>query len=81
MSDAIRVCGLSQADLRRGLLNLVTQEGTTVFLTTHNLSEAEAICQRVAVIRSGQELAEGHPRQLRAGMSLEESFLAMMEEG
>ena len=52
--------------LRDDLTRLVQREGLTVFLTTHNLPEAEKMCQRVAVIRAGKLLAEGRPDELRA---------------
>ncbi len=45
---------------------LAAREGLTVFLTTHNLTEAEKVCGRVAVIRRGRLLAVGHPDELRA---------------
>ena len=51
--------------LRDELASVVRREGVTVFLTTHNLSEAEKLCSRVAVIRQGRLLAEGPPDQLR----------------
>jgi len=54
------------ASLREELASVVRREGVTVFLTTHNLSEAEKLCSRVAVIRQGRLLAEGPPDQLRA---------------
>jgi ABC-2 type transport system ATP-binding protein len=38
----------------------------TVFLTTHNLAEAEKLCQQVAVVRDGKLLAVGSLDQLRA---------------
>ncbi len=47
--------------LRRDLTTLVAHEGVTVFLTTHNLPEAEAICDRVGVIRQGRLLAVDSP--------------------
>ena len=53
-------------DLREELMTLVHREGVTVFLTTHNLTEAERLCSRVAVIRQGRLLAHGHPDELRA---------------
>ena len=52
--------------LREELMTLVRREGVTVFLTTHNLTEAERLCSRVAVIRQGRLLAHGHPDELRA---------------
>ena len=53
--------------LRRELLSLAREEGVTVFLTTHNLLEAERVCDRVAVIRQGRLLAEGPPESIRTG--------------
>jgi ABC-2 type transport system ATP-binding protein len=37
---------------------------TTIFLTTHYLEEADALSDRLAIIDSGQIVAEGTPRQL-----------------
>jgi len=57
---------VAAAGLREELASVVRREGVTVFLTTHNLSEAEKLCSRVAVIRQGRLLAEGPPAQLRS---------------
>jgi ABC-2 type transport system ATP-binding protein len=51
--------------LREDIQNLARREGTTVFLTTHNLAEAEKICDEVGVIRQGQLIALGTPADLR----------------
>jgi ABC-2 type transport system ATP-binding protein len=55
---------VASAALREDLRNLTESEGTTVFLTTHNLAEAEQICTQVAVIRKGKLLAKGDPKDL-----------------
>ena len=60
---------VSATALREDLASLVSREGVTVFLTTHNMSEAEKLCSRVAVIRQGKLLAEGHPDELRTQTS------------
>jgi ABC-2 type transport system ATP-binding protein len=52
--------------LRDDLASLAEGQGVTVFLTTHNLVEAERLCSQVAVIRQGKMLAVGHPDELRA---------------
>jgi len=52
--------------LREDIQNLARREGTTVFLTTHNLAEAEKICDWVGVIRQGQLIALNTPAELRA---------------
>lgn len=60
---------VASAALRADLEGLVAREGTTVFLTTHHLAEAERLCSLVAVIRAGKLLAVGHPDELRARSS------------
>ena len=54
------------ADLRDDLAALAADEGVTIFLTTHNMTEAERLCSQVAVIRDGKLLAVDHPDGLRA---------------
>jgi ABC-2 type transport system ATP-binding protein len=39
--------------------------GVTVFLTTHYLDEADALCDRVMIIDDGTIVAEGSPRELK----------------
>ncbi len=41
------------------------EEGMTVFLTTHYLEEADALCDRVAIIDHGRVVAEGTPTDLK----------------
>ena len=50
---------------REDLHDLVRKSGVTVFLTTHNLNEAERLCDRVGVLREGKLLAIGSPDELR----------------
>lgn len=52
--------------VREDLRALAGHQGVTVFLTTHNMSEAERLCQTVAVIREGKLVAMGSPDELRA---------------
>jgi ABC-2 type transport system ATP-binding protein len=44
--------------------NLARREGCTVFLCTHNLVEAQRLCDRVAVMEQGQLVALGTPADL-----------------
>ncbi len=55
---------LAAAALRDDLLRLVREQGVTVFLTTHNLAEAEKICDWLGVIREGHLLKMGRPQEL-----------------
>jgi len=52
--------------VRNDLATLAAREGITIFLTTHNMAEAEKLCAEVAVIRSGKLLGVGQPDRLRA---------------
>ena len=41
--------------------------GTTIFLTTHYLEEADALCDRIFIIDHGVIVAEGTPDELKRG--------------
>jgi ABC-2 type transport system ATP-binding protein len=55
-------------ELRTTIASL-TQSGKTVLLTTHYMFEADTLCDRVAVISRGRIVAEGTPRDLKAGVA------------
>jgi ABC-2 type transport system ATP-binding protein len=57
---------VAAAALRDDLAALAEKEGVTVFLTTHNLVEAEKLCHQVGVIRQGHLVALGAPESLRS---------------
>jgi ABC-2 type transport system ATP-binding protein len=42
------------------------QAGKTVLLTTHNMEEADALCQRLAIVDHGHRIALGTPTELKA---------------
>jgi ABC-2 type transport system ATP-binding protein len=60
---------VASAALREDLEMLASREGVTIFLTTHNLAEAEKLCNQVGVINHGQLLALGSPTDLRSRTS------------
>jgi len=51
--------------LIRKIIKEMNQEGTTVFLTTHNIEEANIQCQRVGIINKGRIAAIDTPESLR----------------
>ncbi len=51
----------------RGLIRKLSKEGRTIFLSTHNLTEAEQLCQRIAIFRT-RLLALDTPQNLRRQM-------------
>jgi ABC-2 type transport system ATP-binding protein len=44
------------------------RSGKTILLTTHNMDEADALCQRLAIIDHGRVIALGTPRELKASV-------------
>ena len=59
----------SRGNLWEHIAELREQLGTTVFLTTHYLEEADALCDRVLVIDHGKIVAEGAPDELKRQIS------------
>ena len=59
----------SRANLWQHIDGLRSERGTTVFLTTHYLDEADALCDRILVIDHGSIVAEGTPDALKRRVS------------
>ena len=55
-------------DVRATIASL-TEAGKTVLLTTHYMFEADALCDRIAVISRGEIVAEGTPADLKRGVA------------
>jgi len=51
---------------------LAREKGKTVFLTTHYIDEAQALCDRVAIIDHGKIIALDTPQRLMAGAEVEQ---------
>ena len=63
-----------------GEIARMKRDGHTVLLTTHYLNEAEALCDRIAIIDRGRIVATGTPRELVARSSAAPSvFLATVQ--
>ena len=64
-------------------LKQLKAQGLTIFLTTHYMEEAEALCDRVCIIRSGKKVMEGTVDEVIAASGrkdLEEAYLFCMGE-
>ncbi|MCD4785447.1 MAG: ATP-binding cassette domain-containing protein [Candidatus Eremiobacteraeota bacterium] len=66
---------------RRLILDIITdlnKKGSTIFLTTHNIEEANRLCERVCIINKGEIVAIDRPEKLRGTFdktqSIEVSF-------
>ena len=55
---------VNSAHIHKGLRYL-NEKGTTIFLTTHDMAEAELLCNRVAILYQGQIQTIGSPRELK----------------
>jgi ABC-2 type transport system ATP-binding protein len=59
----------SRANLWGHIRELRDGHGVTVFITTHYLEEADALCDRILVIDHGEIVAQGTPAELKASLS------------
>ena len=73
--------------LVKDLLKRKSQEGMTIFLSTHTLDVAEELCDRIGIIQRGQLIALGTIEELRrlaldqtSDLRLESVFLKLTEE-
>ncbi len=77
----------SKQDVQRFVLNMRARHDTTVFLTTHDMDEADRLCDRIAIIDKGRIVALDTPAALKqqvgssngrnSATTLEEVFLAL----
>ncbi|HID19508.1 MAG TPA: ATP-binding cassette domain-containing protein [Methanophagales archaeon] len=59
--------------LIRDIINQMNQKGTTIFLTTHNIEEANQLCGRVAIINKGEIVVIDRPERLRRAFETTQS--------
>jgi ABC-2 type transport system ATP-binding protein len=66
------------------LHRLVAQEGATLVLTTHDMEEAEELCDDIVIMRRGRIVAEGTSASLKAAVgpdaTLDDAFIAFSAE-
>jgi ABC-2 type transport system ATP-binding protein len=61
---------ISAADFRKLIRHeLAEKEGKTILLATHNLWEAEQICDRIALLKKGKIIAVGTPEEIKRRVS------------
>ncbi|HEX8969145.1 MAG TPA: ABC transporter ATP-binding protein [Chloroflexota bacterium] len=71
----------SKKDVQRLVLGLRQEHDATVVLTTHDMDEADRLCDRLAVLDRGQVIALDTPAHLKqAGGSLEDVFMRLTHE-
>jgi ABC-2 type transport system ATP-binding protein len=65
----------------REVLHDLTSRGVTVFLTTHNIEEANVTCDRVAIINKGRIAAIDSPERLKKTIQSVQSVEVAFEKG
>jgi len=75
---------VQSARLIRKTVRELNRNGLTVFLTTHNMSEADKMCSRIAIIDKGRIVAIDSPEKLRSTINcrhyVEVRFTGVMPE-
>lgn len=71
----------SGAVLFRRIIQEERERGTTVFLTTHNMLDADLLCDRVAFLADGQIAALDTPQRLKEHNSLRQVTIRYMRAG
>ncbi len=66
-------------DFRQLLRRLAKSEGKTIFISTHNMWEAQSICDRVAIINKGEIIACDTPENLRRCVSSEKHYRLILD--
>ncbi|MBU3184219.1 ABC transporter ATP-binding protein [Clostridium estertheticum] len=62
------------------LLKNLNEEGTTIFLTTHNMEEADKLCDRVAFLNDGEIVELGTPKDLKLKYTTENIKVILKDE-
>ncbi|HEU5102018.1 MAG TPA: ATP-binding cassette domain-containing protein [Roseiflexaceae bacterium] len=70
----------NRANLWEHILRLREQYGTTIFLTTHYLDEADNMTERVLIIDHGRVIADDSPEKLKADLAGDRIVLALRDE-
>jgi sodium transport system ATP-binding protein len=74
---------VTSARMVRKLVRKLGDEGGTVIYSTHNLAEAEQVCDRIIIIHNGTIRADGKPSELISATdceNLEEAYVALSED-
>jgi ABC-2 type transport system ATP-binding protein len=62
-------------------LERISQEGTTMLLTTHYMEEADRLCSRIAIIDNGRIVVDGTPAALKLGIGADTVTLQLDAAG
>ena len=61
---ALDLVGAQSRHMLWDIVRIFNKRGATIFLTTHYMDEAEALCDRISIINKGEIIATGTPKEL-----------------
>ena len=74
---------VTSARMVRKLVSKLKEEGGTVIYSTHNLAEAQQVCDRILIVHNGQLRADGTPDDLISsaeGENLEDAYVILTSD-
>ncbi len=69
------------ADAIRRMIVAEKEKGRTIFLTTHNMAEAEALCDHVALLHDGRIIEYGAPQEICLRYHHQKQLLVHLTDG
>jgi ABC-2 type transport system ATP-binding protein len=70
---------VAKARIREFLLTINAERGVTVLLTTHDMDDVEALCQRMLIIDHGRKLYDGSVGDIRERFGGERTLVAVLD--
>ncbi len=70
----------NRANLWEHILRLRRERGTTIFLTTHYLDEADSMAERVLIVDHGRVIADDTPAKLKANLAGDHLLLTLRDD-
>jgi len=71
---------VAKARMREFLLKINATRGVTVLLTTHDMDDVEALCQRMLIIDHGRKLYDGAVSDIRERFGGERALIAVLDQ-
>lgn len=81
MDEPTRGLDPQSASELHGLVEAMARAGTTIFLTTHDMHEADRLCDRVAFLAEGRIVALDTPRALKLALDTTPAVDVVLDDG
>ncbi len=68
-------------DKRHNLIEEERKSGTTIFLTTHNMNEAQKLCDKIILLNEGSIIEQGVPKEICMKYNIENTLKLVLKNG